>query len=509
MAVRFVLPRPPQNDEELYWAVKATWGVTIPRTPVCPDHVTPFSAFADAFFARDGADAFWHGSRGLSGKSFTLSILGLSKAVWQGSDVNLLGGSMAQSVNVHEAMRSALDSANAPRDMIVKETSTKISFTNKAKVRPLTASQRTVRGPHPPTLLLDEIDEMDLSILDAALGQPLPQTNNLGTRVSPYTVMCSTWQNPVGTFTTVKRRFDEAQRPTKAWCYRESMNPVDGWLDEETVEAKKRQIPAEMWRVEYELGEPSIGNRAFDADAIEATFCLPFDSKSTALVTSEESRDYEEFTFERRRRNGAYVVAADWAKEQDYTVISVVRIDGDKIRLVYWCRVNRRPYPFMVGKYNEAIRAYNPVAAIHDGTGVGNAVNDYLDVRARGFQMTGHQRAEMLTEYVNAVEKGELELPRIPSAYVGHKYCQVGDLYSGSKEYHLPDEVCSLALAVKAARRYRAGVAGPVSLRKTEDLGKNEIQFVNTRIGEDPGVNLPTEGMVVREPERSPVSFSV
>ena len=50
---------------------------------------------------------------------------------------------------------------------------------------PLTASQKSVRGPHPPSLLLDEIDEMDLEIFDAALGQPMPQENWQGDIIRP------------------------------------------------------------------------------------------------------------------------------------------------------------------------------------------------------------------------------------------------------------------------------------------------------------------------------------
>jgi hypothetical protein len=503
VGINFVMPRPPETDDELYWTVKAVWGVTIPRTPVCPDHVTPFSAFADAFFERDGADAFWHGSRGLSGKSFTLATLGLTKAVFKGSDCNILGGSMAQSTNVHEAMREALDSSNAPRHMIVKESAQLIKFSNNAKIRPLTASQRTVRGPHPPFLLLDEIDEMDIKILDAALGQPLPQDNNFGEEIKPYTVMCSTWQNPEGTFTAIKRRFEEAGKPTKAWCYRESANPVDGWLSQETIDAKKSQIPAEMWRVEYELGEPSIGNRAFDSDAVEATFCIPFEP-----LESETMKDFEEFTFERPKRDGIYVVSADWAKEQDYTVIAVTRIDTEKIQLAYWCRVNRRPYPFMIGKYNDAIQRYNPIEAIHDGTGVGNAVNDYLDVRARAFIMSGAQRSNMLTEYVNAVERNRFEFPKISTAYIAHKYAQVGDLYSTAQAFHLPDEVCALALGWRAARRYRGGVTGPEATPRDETPSRNEMLFANPRTenAEDPA-KLPVEGIVVKEQPQPTMSF--
>jgi hypothetical protein len=43
----------PQTDEELWTYVATTWGVHIPRQAVCPGHVAPFTAFSDAYFARD------------------------------------------------------------------------------------------------------------------------------------------------------------------------------------------------------------------------------------------------------------------------------------------------------------------------------------------------------------------------------------------------------------------------------------------------------------------------
>lgn len=456
LATPFALARPPQTDDELYWLVQALWGTRIPRTKVCPDHVAPFTAFADAYFGRNSLDpdspvdslALWHGSRGLSGKSFMLSILGLTKTFMLGIDCNLLGGSMAQSVNIHEHMRHAMEYRNAPQYMVADNTGTKVKLTNGARIRPLTASQRTVRGPHPALLLLDEIDEMELAILDGAMGQPMPQKNYLDQVIMPYTVMCSTWQNPQGTFTEIKKRCEEQGIPQYAWCFRESANEVDGWLSEKAIDEKKRVISKEMWRVEYELGEPSIGNRAFDSDAVEEVFCRPFEP-----IESQEAKDYEEYTFAAPERDGDYVIAADWAKEQDYTVISVVRIDRKPIEMAYWARFNRRPYPFMIDKFNKAMSRYNAQGE-YDRTGLGNVVADYIDVRAHGFMMTGDKRSSMLSEYVNAFERpGTFAFPKIPSAYVAHKYAQVGDLYSASKEYHLPDEVCSLALGYYRAKR--------------------------------------------------------
>ena len=466
------LERLPRTDDELYELVKVLWGVTIPRTRVCPDHVAPFEVFADAYFRRHGTIALWHGSRGLSGKSFMMSVLGLTISFLLGSDVNILGGSLAQSTNVHEHMRAALDHVNAPRQMIVSEGQYLMKLTNKARIRPLTASQKTVRGPHPATLLCDEIDEMDEDILNAALGQPMPQTNYLGEIIEPYTVLCSTWQNSDGTFEHKYREFEEKQLPVKTWCYKESANDVDGWLAQSTIEQKKREIPKEMWRVEYELGEPSIGNRAFDTAAVEAAFSLPLKP-----MEEQHKENLEEYTFAQPDRSGVYVVAADWAKEQDKTVIVVLRIDTQPHELVYYLRVNRRPYPMMIKWFNDAIEKYN-AEAIHDATGLGNVVNDYIDTRARKFIMVGEKRSNMLTEFVGAVERGYFEMPQIPSAFTEMKYCRTGDLYSSSqKDYHLPDTVCALALGWHVGKTF-SGYGEPVAvLGRKHEPGQFEQMF--------------------------------
>jgi hypothetical protein len=435
-----VLERGPRNDDELYYLTQALWGHTIPRHKVCPEHDAPFDAFATAYFNRE-PQILIHGSRGLSGKSRTLSILGLSMAAVKGSDVNILGGSLNQSNNIHQTMRDAWDHKHAPKYLIRDESMTLIRLKNGAKIMPLTASQKTVRGPHPPTLLLDEIDEMDYAILEAAKGQPLPQKNWMGEWNKAQTAMSSTWQYPDKTFAIEYRRFQEENLPIFTWCYKDTSNPIDGWLLPETIEQKRREISTEMWRVEYDLGEPSIGNRAFDSEAVEKTFSLPI-----TTIKQKVSKDFEQYEFEEYHIDREYVIAADWAKAQDYTVISVMDVTYLPIRTVYWIKMRRRPYPVMIKAFNDLMKKYH-AEAIHDATGLGGVVSDYLDIRARGFLMTGEKRDNMLSEYINAVENDKVRAPRIDSFYKAHLYCSVEDIYSRGKEFHLPDEVCSMALA--------------------------------------------------------------
>lgn len=156
MPTNLVTARPPQTDEELFEFVRTVWGFVIPRTKVCPTHVAPFTAFADAFFCRSPV-AVWVGSRGFGGKSVLLSLLALTKLVCHGIDITVLGGSGEQSKRVIDTMARAWSAELAPRELLASEPGhQRINLKSGVAVQALTASQKSVRGPHPVALLVDE-----------------------------------------------------------------------------------------------------------------------------------------------------------------------------------------------------------------------------------------------------------------------------------------------------------------------------------------------------------------
>lgn len=445
------IARPPETDEELYELVKFLWDVTIPNTHVCPNHCTPFEAFADAYFARSPV-AVWKASRGFGGKSRTLAYLTMTEAVTIGADVNLLGGSGAQSMNVHEAMQQGWSSTvgNAIyENMVMNDTRNYTRLNNGAKIKALMASQRSVRGPHPQRLRMDEIDEMEVDILDAAMGQTMEDRG-----IPPHTVLSSTHQYADKTMTEMLKRSTQKGWPVFEWCWRETSNDVDGWLTNRMIKRKQQEVTKYMWEVEYDLQEPAVGNRAFDTKAVEAMF----DSDEIYKHHSVEKGEFYDFE-EPNSKHGEYVTGADWAKERDYTVIVTLRVDCDPARVVAYKRLRRKPYPLMIKLFNEQLEKF-PGAAIHDATGLGNVVDDYIDQRATGFIMSGRARDDMLSEYVNAVEQGKVSSPKIETAYTAHKYCTVEDMYGRGQSVHLPDEVCAFALAWHICER-RVGVTVP------------------------------------------------
>ena len=280
------------------------------------------------------------------------------------------------------------------------------------------------------------------------------------------------------TMSEMLRRAGEMGWEVHEWCWKECSNPVDGWLTQTMIDRKRQQVPKHMWEVEYDLQEPSFGSRAFETECVEKAFsgwCVhekeyyyhgpcPVDDncEHPGRQTYKTARviDGEQYEFEAPDlRKGEYVTAADWAKERDYTVITTFRVDCDPWRVVAYSRTNRKPYPMMVDLFNKRLKRYGG-SSIHDGTGLGNVINDYIDDRTVSFIMTGRQRDDMLSEHVNGVEKLGIVSPKIESAYTAHKYCSIEDLYGRGKDTHLPDEVCSYALAWHLNKR-RAVAAVP------------------------------------------------
>ena len=392
------------------------------------------------------------GSRGLAGKSFLLSVLAATFAAVQRANVVILGGSQQQSKNVHDYMQTLWHAPHAPRHLLSGEplvTETRLTMGNKIVALP--ASQASVRGPHPEKLLFDEIDESALAIVDAAMGQTMPRG-----AVAACTVLSSTHHYQQGTFTEVLRRAKDRGWPVYEMCYRETLEP-HGWLLATTVEQKRSEMTAQQWQVEVELQEPSGENRAIDTDAVTACF-------QRALGEYEgKPREYVEH--EPPVVGATYAHGADWARAVDWTEILTLRTDTLPYRLVAYERMQRLPWPQMVGRFDARLDRYPTPAerACHDRTGIGDVVEGYMAHDAEGVILAGRARADLFANCVSAIERGEIVSPWITALEAQLRYCTVDDLYGAG---HPPDGFVALALAYRGAKVLpsSAPVVSPTSI---------------------------------------------
>lgn len=424
------IERYPENDSELWEFVANVWGIEIPWQRKCPHHCAPFDAFADGFFARSSV-AVWKASRAFGGKSTLLALLGQTEAAILGASVTILGGSGAQSRRVLEAMDEAWRHKYAPRGMLATEPGNYIiRLTNEAKIQALRASATSVRGPHPHRLRLDEIDEMKLAIMDAAMGQPMTKGG-----IQAQTVLSSTHHNPNGTMEEALNRAGKKGWSVFEWCYRECLEP-DGWLLQSEVDRKRNDVTSTMWDVEFELQEPSAEGRAFLPEKVEQAF-----STELGEFEGEEGRYLE---FEPPIAHATYVHGADWGHLRDYSVIMTFRVEEGLWQLVAFDRVQRRPWPDMVERLNQRMTRY-PGTAAHDRTGVGDVVKSYFKFPVEDVVFAGNvAKRQIYSSYVAALEKGVFLYPMVRVVYNSHKYCGTRELYYDG---HTPDEIVAAAVA--------------------------------------------------------------
>ena len=431
----YVFELPLRTEAELNLFVQKAFGVKIPDVVVCEGHTSPWRAFCDAYFARSPI-TIWKGSRGFAGKSYTLAALGMTEAATLKVDVNILGGSGEQSKRVHDYQNKFWDFNELLKHNLLTsdpfKMETRLAWGNSIKA--LLASQASIRGPHPARLRIDEADEVALPIMDAALGQAMSQDG-----VPAQTVISSTHQYPNGTMTELLKRAADKGHPVMQWCWRECLQP-HGWLTQAEVDTKKLTVTQKMWDVEYELQEPSPEGRAINSDAVQRMFNRDLGEYDG------NAREYIEL--EPPVTDGKYAHGADWARKQDWTVILTFRIDTKPYRLVAFERTGREPWPVMIEKLDARVRRYGG-AGLHDGTGIGDVVEGYLKSNSiKPIMMVGRDRANLLSEYIAAIERGEIEAPFIRFMEQEHRYATVDDVYGGG---HLPDSIAAGALTYKAA----------------------------------------------------------
>lgn len=426
---RHVLPiRTEQHLRQWVWDA---FGVSFPTQAVCPGHVSPWQVFCDAYFARYPL-MILKGSRALAGKSFLLSTLGLTEAATLGCDVNILGGSGEQAKRVHDYMQDHWRFRRAPRALLASDpTKRETILTNGAKIQALMASQASVRGPHISRLRIDEAEDAPLTLIEGALGQPMSLKG-----VTAQTLISSTHHVPNGTMTELLKRAGAKNWTVAEFCYRETLQP-HGWLHSSEVELKQSMMTAAQFAVECEMQQPSAEGRAILPGAVERAFPLE-------MGVYEEDR----LELEPPASGATYAHGADWARKEDWTVIPTLRTDERPMRLIAYERMQRLPWPVMIAAFDGRLARYGGTAA-HDGTGIGDVVDAHITESADAVILSGRTRTDLLSEYIAALERGEIIMPRIRSLYDAHRYASVNDVYGSG---HLPDEICAMALAYRASK---------------------------------------------------------
>jgi phage FluMu gp28-like protein len=203
------------------------------------------------------------------------------------------------------------------------------------------------------------------------------------------------------------------------------------FLDADTIGGIKAKIPEKAWRKEY-LSE------FLDGEGVV------FSNFRNCIGTH---RAYKKC-----------FVGIDWAKQNDYTVVTVINEFNEIIDIQRWTGMD---YTKQVVKVLEILNKYNPECVISEENNIGAVVNEMLKKQYKGRlltpSLTNSTKVEMIEKLVVAFEQQLIVIPNNDNLLneLGYFSCTYNPQtqtvkYSAPNGLH-DDMVISLAYAYKAA----------------------------------------------------------
>jgi hypothetical protein len=300
MAVRLVdvddsyVGKAPRSKAELFLYCAKILEVVFPHPSRCPDHSSPLDAIWDAY-SEASPFSIWYAMRG-SGKTFDVGILAWLESLFKPKcGTTILGGSLEQSIKAVTYLSDfwGLDKVSGLRSKLLVNNSVAgrgFKLSNGSWVQALAASSKSVRGPHPQKLRLDEVDEMERRIYEASLGQPKTKFG-----IADNVVISSTLHNAFGLMSEIVDSRESFGAILYKWCVEEVRElefsddekeilrlvlsekeiveaKCCGFWSNEEIARKMRQLTKAMWDSEYLLKRPKVGDTIFDFESVERAY---------------------------------------------------------------------------------------------------------------------------------------------------------------------------------------------------------------------------------------------
>ena len=276
---------------EVLCKLASHWGVNVAHKAVCPGHSAPLDFLAAWVYQRPSISLV-HGPRG-GGKSFLRALAThLDSIRYPKHSTRILGGSLAQSKQVYHALRRFENTVPQLFQSFATERSV---YVNGSDVEILAASSKSVRGPHVPTLALDEVDEIDTDLREAAMGMSMSQPG-----VSGMVSMTSTWHKVGGPMASLVELAESGAFPIWRFCAFEVLESCPEERSGKHLE-NCPECPLVNWCHDTADGVPkakrSAGHYAIDSliQKVQATSRRTFEADYLCLGPKSEGVWFTEF----------------------------------------------------------------------------------------------------------------------------------------------------------------------------------------------------------------------
>lgn len=201
------------DDTTLKRFLNLSLGLKIPSQAICQGHQSPYAYLRDSILA-PGIDKICWANRG-GGKTILGAVsTWLDALLLPGCQTKILGGSFEQSTRMYEYTTRFWDNPIFREKYLTKDPMIRTTrLKSGGSYTILTASQKSVRGPHVPRVKLDEIDEFDQDIYEAACF--IAQSSR---DITACTELFSTMHRPYGLMSSIIDNIDTTGYTLYKWC---------------------------------------------------------------------------------------------------------------------------------------------------------------------------------------------------------------------------------------------------------------------------------------------------
>lgn len=371
-----------------------------------------------------------------------ISTTAAAEAAWEfdnlpGAQIVIISKDKDAAINFHKYIYQILRSVrqnNPDAPKLIKTNERETTNANGARIVSLASSKETGRSFSATHLFFDELAFIEYAddIWQAA-NATLSQTNGRVTGIS----------TPKGRANLFYRIFEATDHMgftvfNYAWWDVPTYNPFyDEYMAAETAAEKKQWIEKAKqgdwyrsnrpkytdlaWRQEFEGAFDANVGTVFSTRQIEAAFVRNY---LTDMTDSESNRGgvLSEWWTMPKEANHIYATGIDLGRKNDPTVILTYDTTSVPARLVdyKYIEAGRAEWDMIVEVAKEHLKHWEP-EALHDGTGVGDAIGEALYGYSSPFLFTKTAKQNIVERVQHAMNYKAVQLPKIPRLYREHQ----------------------------------------------------------------------------------------
>jgi phage FluMu gp28-like protein len=372
-----------------------------------------------------------------TGKTTTIAAKAIHHAYTNPNTTTLIiSPSLRQSMIMFEKIQNQINQNPILTKSITRQTHTQIKLTNKSQIIALPCSENLLRGYTAQLTICDEAAFMPETTITQIIFPMLSTTNGTATFLS----------TPWG-----KDHFFHRAFANPAYSVHKVKSTECPLIKPEFLAEMRQNMTHEAFLMEYEAEFVEALNSYFSQDLIRKGVEL-------AERLGLEFCPNLEHDFPR----GEYYAGIDFGKLQDYSVLIIVKVEDNTIKLFYMHEFPlKTPYIQVIGHLARANEKFHFRKVLADQSGVGEPIleeirNQGVDC-VEGVKFTPETKEELLSGLKILMEQGKLAIP------YHRRLCQQinEQQYSYSKSGHLQfnhpaqshdDMLWALALAVAASK---------------------------------------------------------